>query len=57
MKNDIFETLDEIHAKECVICNEKDHQEDLLETPEGFAHRICIDEQDVEKGLDLASEQ
>ncbi len=40
--------LDEMLAKECVICNEKDHPEDILETPEGFAHRICLDEQAID---------
>ena len=49
--------LSDIVAKECVICNEKDHQEDILETPEGFAHRTCIDEQDVEHDSEVNNEK
>ena len=41
--------LDEMTAVECVICNFKDHQEDIVETPEGFAHRICLEEQDLDE--------
>ena len=49
--------LSEITAKECVICNEKSHQEDILETPEGWAHRICLDEQDVEHDSEVNNEK
>ena len=49
--------LSEMVAKECVICNEKDHQEDILETLEGFAHRTCMDEQDVEYDSETNNEK
>lgn len=32
--------------KECIICAFKDRQEDIIETPEGFCHRECLDDQD-----------
>ena len=44
--------LSEMTAKECVVCNQKDEQDDIVETPEGYAHRQCLDDQ----ALDFAEE-
>lgn len=53
IKNDIFEALDEIHAKECSLCGGKNNQDEILDTSEGFAHRTCLEEQ----GADFAAEE
>lgn len=37
-------TKQEVHT--CEICEFDDEQEDMVETPRGWAHRICIAEQD-----------
>lgn len=41
--------LSEMTAKECVICEQKDHQEDIVETLEGFAHIRCLEPQELDE--------
>lgn len=32
-------------VKKCVVCDFSDNQEDIVETPDGYAHRECLEDQ------------
>lgn len=40
-----MENLKEENLKECIICTFTDSQETIIDTPDGYCHQECLDEQ------------